>query len=54
MPSWFYALGIVGYLAAPVAEEAGLPKPLVMSGLLPLVVGAVWLSIRQIRRRLES
>ncbi|MGZ9809712.1 DUF3422 family protein [Pseudoroseicyclus sp. H15] len=50
----YYALGLASYLAAPAAEAADVPKPLLMAALVPVVVGVVYLAIRRIRRRMET
>lgn len=47
----YYAVGLLGYVVAPIAERSGIEKPLVMAGLIPLVVMATWLGLRWVRSR---
>jgi len=45
----YYALSLLAYVAAPLAEGWHWQKPWVMAGLTPLVVGLVWLALRRVR-----
>ncbi len=45
----YYALGLMGYLAKPVAHWAGIEQGAVMAGLVPVVLGLVWWGLRRIR-----
>ncbi|MBW6507433.1 MAG: DUF3422 domain-containing protein [Rhodobacteraceae bacterium] len=46
----YYGVNLASYVVAPLAEPLGLSKPLVTAGLVPLVVLAVWLLVRRVRR----
>ena len=46
----YYAVSLAGYVAAPVVEALGVAKPVAMAVLVPVVMGAVWLAVRWIRR----
>lgn len=46
----YYAVGLLGYLFAPLAAVAGVDKIWVMAACTPLVVIGAWWGIRQIRR----
>lgn len=48
----YYLLGLLGYVLAPAAESTGLDKTWLLAGLAPLVVLAVWLGLRQVKRRI--
>jgi len=48
----YYAVGLAANLLLPLAEPIGLGKTGLMAVLTPLVVGAVWLALRRIRKRL--
>ena len=50
----YYAVGLLGYAAAPLAHAAGIDKTLLVSALTPLVVVAVWLGMRRVRARLHD
>ena len=49
----YYAVSLAGYLVLPFAEAAHLQKSLVTAVLVPLVVGAVWLMVRRIRKAMH-
>lgn len=49
----YYAVSLAAYLVAPLAEHWHLPKPWVYAGLVPLVMGAVWLMLRRIKATLH-
>jgi uncharacterized membrane-anchored protein len=49
----YYALGLVSYLAEPVAHAAGLSKTKLMALLVVPVLLVVWAAVRAIRRRLH-
>jgi uncharacterized membrane-anchored protein len=49
----YYAVGLGANLALPLAEPLGMGKTGLMAVLTPLVVLAVWLALRRIRRGLE-
>jgi uncharacterized membrane-anchored protein len=49
----YYAVNLVAYLVAPVAEVEHWPKALVMAIATPLVIGAVWLMVRRIRKHMD-
>jgi len=46
----YYAVNLAAYLAAPLAEKAGLDKTASLAVLTPLVFLAVWAMVRQLRR----
>ncbi|HEY0214619.1 MAG TPA: DUF3422 domain-containing protein [Paenirhodobacter sp.] len=46
----YYAVSLVAYLLYPLAERSGLSKELTLAVATPVVVLAVWLTIRRIRR----
>ncbi|MBM3605233.1 MAG: DUF3422 domain-containing protein [Alphaproteobacteria bacterium] len=50
----YYAVGLLGYALAPLAGFAGLEKTYVVAALTPVVILAVWLGMRQVRRRLHG
>ncbi len=45
----YYALGLVGYLIAPLAEAAHLPKGWLMAAMVPIVVMVIWAGLRRLR-----
>ncbi len=47
----YYALGLVSYIAAPLAETLHLPKAWMMAVAVPLVLGLVWWGLRRLRAR---
>ena len=49
----YYAVGLAGYLLGPAAYAVGVDKGLLTAGLVPVIVLAVWLGMRRIRRRLH-
>jgi len=49
----YYAVSLAAYVAAPLVEEIGVTKPLAMALITPVVVLAVWLSVRRIRRSMH-
>ena len=50
----YYAVGLLGYAIYPVAAELGLDKAVLVAGLTPLVVLAVWWGMRRVRARLHD
>jgi uncharacterized membrane-anchored protein len=50
----YYAVGLAGYVAAPLSELAGMTKTTAMAVLTPLVVLAVWFAVRRIRTGIGS
>jgi len=50
----YYALNLVIYMAAPLAEEAGVTRTWLGAIATPLVVLGVWYLVRRIRRSVES
>jgi uncharacterized membrane-anchored protein len=48
----YYALGLVAYLVAPLAEELHWPKVWLMAAAVPLVVFLVWGGLRKLRARM--
>jgi len=46
----YYAVSLVGYLVYPVLEPLGLSKGLALAMVTPLVVLAVWLGLRRIKK----
>jgi len=46
----YYAVSLAGYMAYPLAEAAGLSKGMLTAALTPVVVLAVWLMVRRIRK----
>ncbi len=49
----YYALNLAVYAAAPLMGQAGLDKNVGTALLVPVVVGAVWLALRRIKRGLH-
>ncbi|MDP2737733.1 MAG: DUF3422 domain-containing protein [Pseudorhodobacter sp.] len=49
----YYGVNLAGYMAAPLAEPMGLSKAVLNAGLVPVVVVAVWLMVRRIRKGLH-
>ncbi|MEM9139448.1 MAG: DUF3422 domain-containing protein [Pseudomonadota bacterium] len=49
----YYAVGLLGYLFAPVGDIPGLSPNVVMAFLTVPVVFGVWYSVRRVRQRLE-
>ncbi|HRO13624.1 MAG TPA: DUF3422 domain-containing protein [Paracoccus sp. (in: a-proteobacteria)] len=49
----YYAVGLLGYAAYPLAQMAGIDKALLVAGLTPAVVLAVWGAMRRIRAGLH-
>ncbi len=49
----YYAVSLATYLTLPLAEHMHWPKSVLTAVLVPLVVGAVWLMIRRIRKRMH-
>jgi len=47
----YYAVSLAGYLVYPALEPLGLSKGLAQSMLTPLVVLAVWLGLRRIKKQ---
>ena len=47
----YYAVSLVGYALGPLAEKAGIERYWFLAGATPLVVLAVWLTVRRIRNR---
>lgn len=45
----YYAVGLLGYLSAPLAKSTGLDKTLLMALATPVVVGLVWLGLRRLK-----
>ena len=50
----YYAVGLLAYAATPLAKMAGLDKATLVAVLTPAVVMAVWMGMRQIKRRLHG
>lgn len=50
----YYAVGLLAYAMAPVAEGLGIKKAVLLAVLTPLAVLVVWLGLRRIRARLEK
>ncbi|OCX66526.1 hypothetical protein BFP70_04695 [Thioclava sp. SK-1] len=48
----YYAVSLCGYLTYPIAKEIGLSKEMMVAGLTPLVIGGVWLMLRQIKQKM--
>ena len=46
----YYAVSLAGYMAYPLADTIGLSKGMLTAGLTPVVVLAVWLMVRRIRK----
>ncbi|WP_339109517.1 DUF3422 domain-containing protein [Thioclava sp. GXIMD4216] len=46
----YYAVSLCGYLAYPLAKKLGMGKEMMVAGLTPLVVLAVWLMLRRIKK----
>lgn len=49
----YYAVGLAGYMAYPLAKKLGLSKEVLLAGIVPLVVLGVWLMLRRIKRRIH-
>jgi uncharacterized membrane-anchored protein len=49
----YYAVSLAAYLAYPVARAMGLSKEALTAGLVPVIVLAVWLMVRRIRRAMH-
>jgi len=49
----YYAVNLAAYLLGPAAESVGVSKGLLTAALVPVVMGAVFLMVRRIRRRLQ-
>ncbi|WP_134725755.1 DUF3422 family protein [Paracoccus luteus] len=49
----YYAVGLIGYAAYPLAEASGIDKALLVAGATPLVVLAVWWGMRRVRAALH-
>ncbi|WBU65497.1 DUF3422 family protein [Paracoccus aerodenitrificans] len=45
----YYAVGLLGYMAAPLADAAGIGKNVLMALATPIVVGLVWLGLRRLK-----
>ena len=45
----YYAVGLLGYLSAPLAKTAGVDKTVLMALATPVVVGLVWLGLRRLK-----
>ncbi|MBV0893398.1 DUF3422 domain-containing protein [Paracoccus sp. Z118] len=50
----YYAVGLLGYLAYPLAEAAAIERGILVAALTPLVIVAVWLGMRRVRARLHD
>lgn len=50
----YYAVGLLGYAVAPLAQEFKIDKGIVIAVLTPVVVIGVWLAMRRIRARLHD
>lgn len=50
----YYAVGLLGYALYPLAEKLKIEKGLLIAGLTPLVIIAVWYSMRRIKARLHD
>jgi uncharacterized membrane-anchored protein len=48
----YYATGLSLYVLAPFSGFIGLSKAVLTAAVVPLVVGAVYLALRQIRKRI--
>ncbi|MBT8411677.1 MAG: DUF3422 domain-containing protein [Octadecabacter sp.] len=49
----YYALNLAAYIVTPFAYEAGIEDKMMKAALTPVVIGAVWLMVRQIRKHLD-
>ncbi|MBL3566007.1 DUF3422 family protein, partial [Rhodovulum sulfidophilum] len=49
----YYAVSLVSYMIAPGAEALAVSKALATAVVTPVVVLAVWLMIRQLRKGME-
>lgn len=49
----YYAVNLALYLFGPFGENVGLTKAALAAGVTPLVILAVWLMIRRIRREVQ-
>ncbi|PVA07929.1 DUF3422 family protein [Thalassorhabdomicrobium marinisediminis] len=48
----YYAANLVLYVLAPLREVSGIPKAAFTAAVVPVVVALVWLTLRQVRKRL--
>jgi uncharacterized membrane-anchored protein len=48
----YYATGLSLYVLVPFSSLIGLSKGVLTAAVVPLVVGAVYLALRQIRKRI--
>lgn len=49
----YYAVSLAAYAAYPLTEAVGLSKGMATAILTPLVIGAVWLGLRRIRKKIH-
>jgi uncharacterized membrane-anchored protein len=49
----YYAMNLAAYLVYPLSDPFEIPRGYITAALVPLVVGAVWLTLRRIRRTVE-
>ena len=50
----YYAVGLLGYALYPVAHALHVDKAVLVAGLTPVVIGAVWLAMRRIKARIHA
>lgn len=50
----YYAVGLLGYALYPLAEELKIEKAVLIAALTPLVILAVWYSMRRIKARIHD
>jgi uncharacterized membrane-anchored protein len=49
----YYAVNLAAYMLEPLAERLHIGHGLLLAGLVPVVVGGVWLMVRRIRQTLH-
>lgn len=50
----YYAVGLLGYALYPVAHALHADKAVLVAGLTPVVIAAVWLAMRRIKARIHA
>ncbi|WBU61543.1 DUF3422 family protein [Paracoccus albus] len=50
----YYAVGLIGYLLAPVAKSSGIDKALLMAAATPIVALLAWLGLRRLKAAIHQ
>ena len=50
----YYAVGLAGYMLAPLAQPVGIDRTVLTAVLVPMIAAAVWLGLRRARLRLHD